>query len=223
LAAGRRPRVNLRLVGERQINALLYPEANAIQTERPRTRADCINAVRPCPWVGCRHHLYLDVHAKTGAITLNFPAKEPEDGGASARPSDRRGPEDSAVPVWRLKHSCSLDVADLGGLNGPEMGDLLELTKERIRQIEVSALEHLRGYAGELGREVGKALVVYVPPPGPAVVVRTSTRRPPSSPPAPAGGIQLQLLDLQPGEVRPRRPARPRAVAMLGIQLVLWA
>ena len=211
--------MNLRLVGERQINALLYPEADAIQAERPRTRADCVNGIRPCPWVGCRHHLYLDVHAKTGAITLNFPAK---DDGKTARPGDRRGPEDSAVPVWRLKHSCSLDVADLGGLNGPEMGDLLELTKERIRQIEVSALEHLRGYSGELGREL-EARAVYVPPPGPAVVVRTSTRRPPSSPPPPAGGVQLQLLDLQPGEARPRRPARPRPVAIPGVQLVLWA
>lgn len=212
----------MRLVGERQINALLYPEADAIQAERPRTRGDCINGIRPCPWVGCRHHLYLDVHAKTGAITLNFPAKEPEDGGPVARPGDRRGPEDSAVPVWRLKHSCSLDVADLGGLNGPEMGDLLELTKERIRQIEVSALGHLRGYAGELGHDL-EARAVYVAPPGPAVVVRTTTRRPPSSPPAPAGGIQLQLLDLQPGAARPRRPHRPRAPAGLAVQLVLWA
>lgn len=220
MAAGRRPRVNLRLVGERQINALLYPEADAIQAGRPRTRGDCVNGIRPCPWVGCRHHLYLDVHAETGAITLNFPAKD--DDGKTSRPGDRRGPEDSAVPVWQLKHSCSLDVADLGGLNGPEMGDLLELTKERIRQIEVSALGHLRGYAGELGHEV-EARAIYVAPPGPAVVVRTSTRRPPSSPPAPAGGIQLQLLDLQPGAARQRRPHRPRAPAGLAVQLVLWA
>ena len=212
--------MNLRLVGERQINALLYPEADAIQADRPRTRGDCINAIRPCPWVGCRHHLYLDVHAATGAITLNFPAKD--DASKTARPGDRRGPEDSAVPVWQLKHSCSLDVADMGGLNGPEMGDLLELTKERIRQIEVSALGHLRGYAGELGHEL-EARAVYVAPPGPAVVVRTSTRRPPSSPPAPAGGIQLQLLDLQPGAARQRRPHRPRAPAGLAVQLVLWA
>ena len=214
--------MNLRLVGERQINALLYPESEAIQAERPRTRGDCINGIRPCPWVGCRHHLYLDVHTKTGAITLNFPAKDPKDGGKKARPGDRRGPEDSAVPVWQLKHSCSLDVADLGGLNGPEMGDLLELTKERIRQIEVSALGHLRGYAGELGHEL-EARAVYVAPPGPAVVVRTSTRRPPSSPPAPAGGIQLQLLDLQPGAARQRRPHRPRVPAGRAVQLVLWA
>lgn len=213
--------MNLRLVGERQINALLYPESEAIQAERPRTRGDCINGIRPCPWVGCRHHLYLDVHTKTGAITLNFPAKDPEDGGKKARPGDRRGPEDSAVPVWQLKHSCSLDVADLGGLNGPEMGDLLELTKERIRQIEVSALGHLRGYAGELGHEL-EARAVYVAPPGPAVVVRTSTRRPPSSPPAPAGGIQLQLLDLPRLPPRPRLPPAPRRAVVRLPQLGLW-
>ena len=49
--------MNLRLVGERQIYALLYPEADALQAERPRTRGDCVNGIRPCPWVGCGHHL----------------------------------------------------------------------------------------------------------------------------------------------------------------------
>lgn len=28
---------------------------------RPRTRGDCVNGPRPCPWVSCRHHLAIDV------------------------------------------------------------------------------------------------------------------------------------------------------------------
>lgn len=215
--------MNLRLVGERQCNALLYPEADTIQAERPRTRGDCVNGIRPCPWVGCRHHLYLTVNDDTGAVTLNFPRKEPEEGGPSTRPSDRRGPLDAAIPVWEMKHSCSLDVAEQGGLNGPEMGELMELTKERIRQIEVAALANLRRYAGELGRE-SEEKPAWSPPPGPAVVVRTATRRAPTSPPAPARGIQLQLLDLPRLPPRPRLPSVPhrQPSARVSPQLGLW-
>ena len=38
--------------------------------ERPTTRVDCENGMRPCPWVGCRYHLYLDVD-KRGRISFN--------------------------------------------------------------------------------------------------------------------------------------------------------
>src|SRR5579883_3471647 len=26
--------------------------------DRPRTRAECENGIRPCPYVSCKHHLY---------------------------------------------------------------------------------------------------------------------------------------------------------------------
>lgn len=58
--------------------------------ERPRTRGDCVNGPRPCPWVGCRHHLYLDVGPQ-GQLYLAFPG-EPD----------------------LLTATCSLDVADQG-------------------------------------------------------------------------------------------------------------
>src|SRR5689334_24102594 len=55
---------------ELELGRLLYPE---VPVDKPRTRADCANGERPCPFVSCKHHLYLDVSAKTGAIKLNFP------------------------------------------------------------------------------------------------------------------------------------------------------
>lgn len=84
---------------------------------RPRTRAECKDGIRPCPYVGCRHHLYLDVNPENGTIKLNFPHLE----------------------VWEMKETCSLDVADRGGGTLDEVGVRLNLTRERVRQIELSA------------------------------------------------------------------------------------
>ena len=42
--------------------------------ERPKTRADCLRVVRPCPWVSCRWNLALDVKPN-GNVTLNFPGR----------------------------------------------------------------------------------------------------------------------------------------------------
>lgn len=94
---------------------------------RPQTRAECIGTARPCPWVACKHHLYLDVNPDTGAIKLNFPAIEP----------------------WQLARSCSLDEAELGGLSLEEVGELTNLTREGCRQIELRGLLKLR-FAKEL-------------------------------------------------------------------------
>ena len=30
----------------------------------------------PCPWVPCKHHLYLDVNDRTGSVKINFPDLE---------------------------------------------------------------------------------------------------------------------------------------------------
>jgi len=96
-----------------------------VDEQRPRTRAECIqgeNTERPCPFVSCRHHLYLGVNERTGSIKLNFPGLE----------------------VWDLPESCALDVADRGEMTLEAVGDLMNLTRERVRQLETSALEKLK-------------------------------------------------------------------------------
>lgn len=92
--------------------------------ERPRTRHDCDDVPRPCPFVGCRHNLYLDYNKDTGNIRLNFPDREP----------DQMPPDGS----------CSLDVADQGGVTLNAAGEFINLTRERIRQVENTALSRLR-------------------------------------------------------------------------------
>jgi hypothetical protein len=103
---------------ELEIGRMLYPETDYW---KPRTRADCANAPRPCPYVSCKHHLYIDVSARTGAIKLNFPDLE----------------------VWEMVESCALDVADRGGATLEDVGAIMNLTRERIRQLEVKALAKL--------------------------------------------------------------------------------
>jgi hypothetical protein len=93
-----------------------------IQKMRPRTRADCVNGPRPCQFVSCKHNLYLDVNPETGSIKLNFPDKE----------------------IWELEHTCALDVAEKGGITLEEVGAIMNLTRERIRQVETRGLMKLR-------------------------------------------------------------------------------
>ncbi len=104
---------------ELELGRLLYPEVEDV--ERPHARADCADAPRPCPFVSCKHHLYLDVSARTGAIKLNFPDLE----------------------VWEMSETCALDVADRGGTTLEEVGAIMNLTRERIRQVEVKGLAKL--------------------------------------------------------------------------------
>jgi hypothetical protein len=103
---------------ELEIGRMLYPETDY---PKPRTRAECLEAPRPCPYVSCKHHLYLDVSARTGAIKLNFPDLE----------------------VWDMVETCALDVADRGGTTLEDVGAIMNLTRERIRQVEVKALAKL--------------------------------------------------------------------------------
>ena len=93
--------------------------------QRPRTRGECApgcNGIRPCPFVSCKHHLYLDVNPETGSIKLNFPHLE----------------------VWEMNETCALDVADRNGITLEEVGEIMNLTRERIRQVEVRGLLKLR-------------------------------------------------------------------------------
>ena len=109
---------------ERRLSQLLvYPP----DVDRPASREECATMPRPCPFVSCAHHLYLDVNPESGAIKLNFPHLE----------------------VWEMAETCSLDVADRGGITLEEVGAILNLTRERIRQVEVRGLYKIRTDSGE--------------------------------------------------------------------------
>lgn len=98
------------------------PPDDADPIERPKTRGDCVDGPRPCPFVSCRYHLMLDINPHTGGVKINHPDLE----------------------VDQLRETCALDVADRGGVTLEEVGQVLNLTRERARQIEVAGLRHVR-------------------------------------------------------------------------------
>ena len=83
----------------------------AFEQFRPRSRGECRNAPRPCPWVSCKYHLYLE--------------------------------------VWEMTETCALDVADRGGITLEDVGNILNLTRERIRQVEQSGVNKLKLALGD--------------------------------------------------------------------------
>lgn len=132
-----RPRartINVRRLSRRELERGLreYPEPAV----RPKCRAECRGGPRPCPFVGCRYNLFLDVAEANGSIKINFPDLEP----------------------CELGESCALDVADRGGATLEEVGELMNLTRERLRQLEsaafvqLGALPQIEAHRGELGQ-----------------------------------------------------------------------
>lgn len=121
-----RPRsVRARSVSVRALTRRVLERGRADYPEpirnRPVRRLECVNVPRPCPYVGCKYNLYVDVDPKTGTIKLNFPDIEPHEMGVS----------------------CALDVADEGGATLEEVGSMMNLTRERIRQVEIRALRRI--------------------------------------------------------------------------------
>lgn len=105
--------------------AELYPPGEDLPP-RPRVRAECVDGHRPCPFVSCRYNLFLDVHPTRGSIKLNFPDREPDEMG----------------------ESCALDVADRGGQTLEQVGAAMNVTRERLRQLEVEACERIEKRVG---------------------------------------------------------------------------
>lgn len=122
-------RLSLKARAELEAGRVMFPEETA--SLRPKTRAECVGGPRPCPFVSCKYHLYLDVSRK-GSIKLNFPDKEVEE----------------------MQESCALDVADRGEANLDEVGVIMNLTYERVRQLEMSAMEKLKESASSLKQHV---------------------------------------------------------------------
>lgn len=100
------------------------------ETWRPRTRGECVGMERPCPFVSCRYHLALDVHPTRGSIKINFPNDDVDD----------------------RAETCSLDVADGGGETLEVVAQFMNLTRERVRQLETRALATVLARAPQLRR-----------------------------------------------------------------------
>ena len=121
--------------------------------DRPKTRRDCLsaeqaekimgfkdkrgdglNCQRPCPFVSCRYHLYVGYVGRPHIGEPGYP--EP----------------------WEIPVTCTLDIADEQGKTLEEVGTVLDLTRERIRQIESEAMVKFKTQMEELGYDIGDAI-----------------------------------------------------------------
>lgn len=103
-------------------------EATHLPIVRPKTRGDCANVPRPCPYAGCKHHLLLKVGERDAVglpksrqeelIRLRFGHEEPD----------------------RLEHSCALDFADEGEHTNEEVAEALNVSRQAVDQMVRKAL-----------------------------------------------------------------------------------
>src|SRR4051812_7514944 len=121
-ARARARTISIRRLSKTELNLgrMMYPEE---EYWRPQMRSECADMERPCPFVSCRYHLYIDVHPVRGSIKINFPDLE----------------------VWEMTDTCALDIADRGGITLEEVGEIMNLTRERVRQVETQGLGKLQG------------------------------------------------------------------------------
>ena len=87
------------------------------------TRGECRQGPRPCPHFTCRYHLLTDVR-RNGSLRILVDADS----------------------VDNTRQTCALDLAEAGPQARGIIGDTMHLTAERVRQLEIDALEHVRKY-----------------------------------------------------------------------------
>lgn len=98
----------------------------------PRTRGECEAGPRPCPWTECRYHL----GPPNGLVESGYWSAT----GYRRLYAQRRSAE-----------TCSLDLADRGGMAPAEIADELGVSRQRVLQIIDSiALQLLDECAEEL-------------------------------------------------------------------------
>lgn len=149
---------------------------------KPKARGDCDGIARPCPYVSCHHHLLLDPDG--ASLKVNFPevmddliyiGPEMEDGRFFTIGGGRvvEGPH-----LWMMSATCAIDVAEeYGGTTHEEVGAAMNLTRERIRQIEAEIFAELRDRKDVQALAMFEAMakgaeenVVLIPPPPPSII-----------------------------------------------------
>jgi hypothetical protein len=87
--------------------------------EKPKKRGEC-TFPRPCPFISCKWNA---IWGKSIAFSKG------------RIPTDD---EEIVDMIYNARASCVLDICDKGGATLEEVGSIMNLTRERVRQIEGS-------------------------------------------------------------------------------------
>lgn len=126
---------------------------------RPHIRAECAPGgekhYRPCPWAMCRYNMF-DMLMSTVASRQGPHVLRVND--SAEKPKPILSPLDVRPDI-----SCMLDIVDRNpnGCTLDAIGDILGLTRERVRQIHVVAIRKMlvRLRATPSGRELAKRII----------------------------------------------------------------
>lgn len=135
----------------------------------PQTYGECHDLHGLCPWARCRFNLMTDVDEDDGSLGLNYGrvmsvVSRREARVVMERPRDVLEREDPGVMLdelvgwWtdegHLQPTCAVwwaengGATDVKGLTLEEVGDLLNVTRERVRQIETRAMRRIMDELG---------------------------------------------------------------------------
>jgi hypothetical protein len=148
-ALGPRARVeSKRAIRSKVVSDRVHLQVLQDGSQRPLTRGECAGGERPCPFVSCKYNLFLDVTDSEG-LKFNFPNLEPDE-----------------VPPEK---SCALDIADQGGATLEDVAVTMNVTRERVRQVEEKAIQLLRLRSRNRGT-AAKVLAEFSEAPADAVI-----------------------------------------------------
>jgi hypothetical protein len=100
-------------------------------TVRPRTRGDCVDGPRPCPFVACRQHLLIH------SIGID------------------REPRSHFAELDEMPETCALDVADRGPHGFREIGEMLNVSHALIEIVVNKGLAKMRAPVEQEGLAEG--------------------------------------------------------------------
>lgn len=92
----------------------------------PGTYGECPPAGTPCPHIRCRHHTAIEVN-DIGSLKINFPGWD----------------------IDELDETCTLRAADGGPHTIPDVGRVLNISEEWVRENEANAIRKIARAIGE--------------------------------------------------------------------------
>lgn len=122
----------------RVIDPMRLPAGWEILPGVPKTRGDCARVVRPCPYLSCRHNLWISLQQEQPGNP-----KAGKQGETTFRPYSMR--------------NCALDIAEFA-TPVDEIAHYMRIHPTRVRQIAEGALEKLRALDPDLARALMEAL-----------------------------------------------------------------
>lgn len=98
--------------------------------QRPTSREQCRGGIRPCPFVGCADHLITNY--VMGKLRFEGLGRDATD-------------DEVVERLMEMPETCLRDVLERGeSLNLESIGEILGVTRERVRQVQASAIVAMR-------------------------------------------------------------------------------